>query len=256
MIELIGVTHHYGIRPVLKNISLSIRQGEIVAVIGPNGMGKSTLVGVMAGVLLPIHGHVSIAGVRWRQSVEDELGLRRRTVYLPDHPWLPAARTAREFLLGVADAYDIHPDRSMEHADRLLNLFELSRQADTPIRSCSSGQQKKIAISGALITDAQILFLDEPFSGGLDPAGLLALRRLLQRRAKEQGATVVLTSPVPEIVEEIADRVVILRDGEVAAFDTLEGLRRTVGVSGSLGAVLEKMLHPETAQKLHEYFGD
>src|SRR5262249_21712389 len=106
----------------------------------------------------------------------------------------------------------------------------------------------------ALITDAPILLLDEPFSGGVDPAGLLALKRILQRLVKEQSGTVVLTSPVPEIVEEIAHRIVILRDGEVMAFDTIEGLRRLTGQHGSLAAILERLLYPETAQKLKDYF--
>jgi ABC-2 type transport system ATP-binding protein len=142
----------------------------------------------------------------------------------------------------------------MEHVERLLALFELTKQGDSPIRSLSAGQQKKLALSGALVTDAPVLLLDEPFSGGLDPAGLMALKRVLQFRVKKQDATVVLTSPVPEIVEEIADRIIILRDGSVAAFDTLEGLRRLTGERGSLGAILEKLLHPETLDKLRDYF--
>ena len=77
---------------------------------------------------------------------------------------------------------------------------------------------------------------------------------VLRRRVTEQGGTVVLTSPVPEIVEEIADRIVILRDGEIAAFDTLDGLRRSTDSTGSLAQILEKMMFPETTQKLQEYF--
>jgi ABC-type multidrug transport system ATPase subunit len=142
----------------------------------------------------------------------------------------------------------------MPHVNRLLSLFDLAAQGDSPIRSYSSGQQKKMALCSALITDVPVLLLDEPFSGGLDPAGILALKRLLQRRVKEQGATVVLTSPVPEIVEEIAHRIIILREGEIAAADTLEGLRRLTGIRGSLGAILEKLLYPETVQKLEDYF--
>ena len=69
-----------------------------------------------------------------------------------------------------------------------------------------------------------------------------------------QGGTVVLTSPVPEIVEEIADRIIILRNGEIAAFDTMDGLRRQTGCAGSLSDILEKLMFPETVQKLQEYF--
>jgi ABC-2 type transport system ATP-binding protein len=254
MIEIVNVTQHYGVRPVLKRIDLRIERGELVVVVGPNGMGKTTLLGVMGGVLQPQHGHVAIAGTRRRQSVEAELALRRLAVYLPDHPWLPAQRTGREFLLSVGRLYGVDDDRLMAHVDRLLGLFDLTAQADGPIRSYSSGQQKKVALCTALVTEAPILLLDEPFSGGLDPAGILALKRLLRRRVTSEKATVVLTSPVPEIVEEIADRIIILRDGEVVAFDTLDGLRRLSGQHGSLAAILERLLYPDTVRKLDDYF--
>jgi ABC-type multidrug transport system ATPase subunit len=254
MIELVDVTQHYGVRPVLKRVNLRVEHGELAVIVGPNGMGKSTLLGVLAGVLPPQHGYAAFDGVRRRQSVEDELTLRRRVVYLPDHPWLPSLRTAREFLLAVGRLYDVADDRLMPHVDRLLSLFDLDRQGDSPIRSYSSGQQKKVALCSALVTEAPVLLLDEPFSGGLDPAGILALKRLLQRRVRDQGGTIVLTSPVPEIADEIADRIVIIQDGEVIASDTLEGLRQRTGVPGSLAAILERLLYPETMRKLNDYF--
>jgi ABC-type multidrug transport system ATPase subunit len=256
MIELVDVTQHYGIRPVLKRVNLRIEQGELVVVVGPNGMGKTTLLAVMAGVLQPQHGYAAVAGLKRRQSVDDELAIRRMTVYLPNQAWLPAQRTGREFLLSVGRLYDIDEDRLMDHVARLLALFDLAEQADAPVRSYSSGQQKKVALCSALVTEAPVLLLDEPFSGGLDPAGLLALKRVLQRRVRDHRSTVVLTSPVPEIVEEIAQRVIILRDGEVVAFDTLDGLRRLTGHHGSLGKILERLMYPETVQKLADYFED
>jgi ABC-type multidrug transport system ATPase subunit len=204
-------------------------------------------------VLQPQHGFAAINRVRRRQSEEEERAIRRSAVYLPDHPWLPGFRTGREYLLSVGRLYEVQDDRLMPHVERLLSLFDLGTQGDNPIRSYSSGQQKKIALCSALVTEATVLLLDEPFSGGLDPSGILALKRLLQRRVKA-GATVVLTSPVPEIVEEIAQRIIILRDGEVIANDTLEGLRRLTGETSSLGAILERLLYPETVQKLADYF--
>ena len=254
MITLVDVTQHYGVRPVLRKINLHIEAGELVVVLGPNGMGKSTLLGVIGGVLSPQHGYIEINGLRRRRSVEEELEIRKTAVFLPDHPWLPSNRTAREFLLAVGRLYDLSDDRLMEHVDRLLELFELREQADWPIRSYSHGQQKKVAICSALVTEAPILLLDEPFGGGLDPSGLLALKRVLRHLVERKKFTVVLTSPVPELVEEIASRIVVLRQGEATAFDTLEGLRRATGCRGSLGEVLERMIYPETTRNLEQYF--
>ena len=180
MIDLIDVTQHYGIRPVLKHINLRIERSELVVIVGPNGMGKTTLLGVMGGVLQPQHGHVTVGGHRRRQSAEEELAVRRMAVYLPDQPWVPESLTGREYLLAVGRLYDIDQDRLMEHVDRVLCLFELSEQGDHATSSYSNGQQKKIALASALVTEAPVLLLDEPFGGGLDPAGLLALKRVLK----------------------------------------------------------------------------
>ena len=254
MIELINVTQHYSVRPVLKNINLRIETGEMIVIVGPNGIGKSTLLGVIGGVLQPQHGQVIVDGFQRRHSVDEEMAIRRRAVYLPDQAWLPQQRTGREYLLSVGQLYDIDADRLMEHVNRLFELFDLSSQADWRIASYSAGQKKKLALASALVTEAPTLLLDEPFSGGLDPAGLLALKRVLKRRVADQGGTVVLTSPVPEIVEEIADRIIILKDGEIAAFDTLHGLQRMTNCFGSLGEIFERLMFPDTINKLQEYF--
>lgn len=254
MIEVVDVTHHYGVRPVLREVSLTIETGELITILGPNGMGKTTLLGVMAGVLQPLKGFVRIDGLRRRESEKDELAIRRRVCYLPDHPWLPSNRTGREFLLAVGRLYEIDDDRLLDHVDRLLKLFDLTDQGEWPIRSYSNGQQKKIAICSALVTDAQVLLFDEPFSGGLDPSAILALKRVFQHMAERNDVTVVMTTPVPELVEELADRIVIIREGRVVAFDSADGLRRTTESSGPLAEVLERMIHPETLDNIRTYF--
>ncbi len=142
----------------------------------------------------------------------------------------------------------------MDHVDRLLTLFDLATEGDWPIRSYSNGQQKKIAICSVLVTDAPILLLDEPFSGGLDPSGILALKRIVQRLGAQRKATVVMTTPIPELVEELASRIAIISAGRVLAFDTPDGLRRQTGCSGSLGEVLERLIHPHTIDNIQKYF--
>jgi ABC-type multidrug transport system ATPase subunit len=254
MIELTQVTQHYGIKPVLKDINLRIETGELAAVIGPNGMGKSTLLGVMAGVLPAQHGTIDVDEHRRRSSVEAERTIRRRLVYLPDTPWLPTVRTGREFLLSVAGLYQIDVERRLEHAEGLLRLFELSDLADSRIASYSAGQRKKIGLASALITETPIMLLDEPFSGGLDPSGIMVLKKILRRRVEEQGATIVMTTPVPELMEELADRVVVLHDGRVIANGSIDEICSRFGHNGSFQEALEHVIFPQTHENLEHYF--
>ncbi len=174
MITIHQLTHHYGLRPVLMDVSCDIEKGDLVVLLGPNGSGKTTLLGCMAGTIWPARGHVAFDGVKRRKSEDGERELRKKIVYLPDDTWLPKAHTGREFILAVGRLYDVDDFRLFDHADRLIKLFHLDEQEDAAIASYSTGQRKKVALASALITEAPFLLLDEPFSGGLDPAGILA----------------------------------------------------------------------------------
>lgn len=256
MIRVEGLWHHYGVRPVLRDVSLEIATGELVVLLGPNGMGKTTLLGCLAGVLWPQRGWVAFDGVRRRQSVEEERELRKRIAYLPDDSWLPMQKSGREFLLAVGRLYEVEDFRLFDHATRLLRLLQLEDRGDAPISGYSTGQRKKIALASALITEAPYLLLDEPFSGGLDPAGILALKRVLKHLARDLGRTIVMTTPVPELIEELADRIAILRDGELTAFDTAEGLVSAAGDCDSLEAALQRLTFPDVVASIEDYFED
>jgi ABC-type multidrug transport system ATPase subunit len=254
MIDIPELWHHYGIKPVLRGVSLHIERGEVVCVMGPNGMGKSTLLSVVAGVLSPMKGSVQIDGRRRRASVEDEQAIRRQVVYLPDTPWLSEGNTGREFLFAVGRLYEVAEERLFDHIERLLDLFDLTGLADNPIRGYSSGQKKKLGICSALLPEAPVMILDEPFSGGLDSSALLALPQVLRHRTKEQGATILMAVPVPELVEGLADRIAVIKDGQILAFDTPDGLRQRSGAGGSLAQVLETIIHPQGVTNIRRYF--
>jgi ABC-type multidrug transport system ATPase subunit len=207
----------------------------------------------VAGLIAPARGSVEIRGLRRRSSPETELQIRRQMAYLPDHPWLPEHMTTREWLMAVGQLYDLEPERLMDHISRLLDLFQLADKGDAPIRTCSNGQKKKIAICGTLVTEAPVLVLDEPFTGGLDSAAILALRRVLKHIA-ERGNTILMASQIPELVEQLAHQILVLTGTRIAAFDTLDGLRAKTGCSGSLPEVFEKLVHPETLQHIENYF--
>lgn len=254
MIAVRNVWHHYGILPVLKNISIEINRGELVAVMGPNGMGKSTLLAILGGVLSPIKGTVDIDGYTRRRSVDEEIAIRKRVVYLPADPYLPLHVTGREFVVAMGRIYNMDDERIFTHTDLLLGIFDLDQRADAPIRTYSTGQKKKIAICSALITEAPVLIVDEPFSGGLDSSALLALSRILSYLAKREDITVVMAVPVPELVEPLAHKIAVISRGEIVAYDTPRQLRnRITDDGGTLSNVLESMMHPEVVTKVDEY---
>ncbi|MEI8195662.1 MAG: ABC transporter ATP-binding protein [Phycisphaerae bacterium] len=254
MINVVDVTHHYGIRPILKHVSLRVEQGELLALMGPNGMGKSTLLGVISGLLSPIKGYVEIAGKRRRSTPENELAIRQLIAYLPAEAWFPPAKTGREWLVAVGQLYGIEDEHLMDHLDRLLALFDLTKQADSVMASYSTGQKRKITICATLITEAPILLLDEPFSGGLDPSAILALKRVLEHLAKSRAATILMATPVPELVAELAHRIAVIHQGQLVACATLDGLRQQTGIAGDLSEVYEQLVNPEIRANLDRYF--
>ena len=254
MIKLVDIFQHYGIRPVLKNINMEIKEGELVVVMGPNGMGKTTLLMVMAGVLWPQKGYSEIDGKKRRSSEEAELAIRQQVCFLPADPWLPDFMTGREYLLSVGRIYDIEDERLMDHIDRVTTLFNLYDKQDSTIGMYSTGQRKKISLASALVTEAKILLLDEPFSGGLDPSGIVALKKVLHKLADRKDVTIVMTTPVPELVEELAHRIAVIKDGELAAFDTADGLRKITNCEGSLEDVMERLMEPGTYENIKNYF--
>lgn len=150
-------------------------------------------------------------------------------------------------------AYRNEEPEIVEHIQALINLFDMDKIADAPISSYSAGQRKKAELIVALAPETPVLVLDEPFSGGLDPTGLYAIKEILRRRAHIMGHTILLATPTPELVEEIADRIIILRTGEIAAQGSLAELQQQSGYDGSLVGIYEKLSSSEIETRLQEY---
>src|SRR5690606_13982004 len=121
------------VHPILRGVNLRVNDGELVAVMGPNGMGKSTLLKLVAGLLWPQKGYVEIDGKRRRRSPEEENEIRARVAFLPADSWLPLELTGRQLIVYVGRIYGIEDERLFRHTDRLLNLFELSDRQDALI---------------------------------------------------------------------------------------------------------------------------
>jgi len=253
MIELQGVGQYYGARAVLRDVDLRVDAGEILVVLGPNGMGKTTLLRVMAGVLQPQVGQVLVDGVGRRSSVENELAIRQKVFFLPDDMWLPAQMSVIDWLYAVGKTWQVETPRLARHIELLLEMFDLQHQENANLKSLSTGQKKKVSLCAAMVSDCPILLLDEPFSGGLDSAGILALVHVLRQLRERQDRTVVLTTPVAELVDRVASRVAIVRDGTITALGTVDELRAGFGTDTTLNEVLEQLVRPGSVESIQKY---
>lgn len=252
MIDIANVWHYYSARPVLRGVNLRVVKGERVVVMGPNGMGKSTLLSVVAGILSPLKGHVEIDGERRRRSIKEEKSIRKKVMYLPDAPWLPAHLSPREYVLAMGRLYGVDEARLTDRAELMLDVFGLAGRADNAIAELSTGQQKKTGVCGALATEAPVMILDEPFSGGLDSSALHSLQQVLKNLAEKNGTTLLMAVPVPELVDGLADRIAIIKDGEIISCDTSEAFKQQTK-SNTLAEALEAILQPDSAQKLKRF---
>ncbi len=254
MIRLEGIRHHFVKDPVIDDVSFELKTGEVVALMGPNGSGKSTLLSMTAGLLTPTKGRVIINDLERRSTPENELAIRKQTAYLPAEPWLPGTMTGLQWMLSIGKLWDISTERLFDHIQRLLDVYDLNEIIGNPISSYSTGQKKKIALCGAIVTDAKVLLLDEPFAGGLDPSGLSATRKLLEHFAKRDDYTILVASPVPEFIEAIADRIAILKKGKLVGYGTIAELQSIAGTTGNLEEIYQKIVDPRNEVGINSYF--
>ena len=220
MLEARGLTKFYGHVAAVRQVSFAIKPGEILGYLGPNGAGKSTTVKMLTGLIEPTQGQIFYQG---RTVYDDFVGFQRRLGYVPEEPYLYPHLSGREYLQLVGRLRGM-PRAILEwKMDRFLHLFQLWDDRFTPLASYSKGMRQKILLSAALLHDPEVLILDEPFSG-LDVTSALMLRRLL-RALSEQGKILLYSSHVLEVVEKVCSTVLILRNGEVVAYDSIRNLQ-------------------------------
>ena len=214
-IKLEALTKFYGPNRGVEDLTLDVRAGEVLGFLGPNGAGKTTALRLLMGLLRPTSGSAEVMGFdSTRASVE----VRRRVGYLPGDPALYSNRNGNELLKLAMRT------RGLDHAPLAEQLIEtLNAPMERDIRKCSRGMRQKVALVLALGHDPEVLVLDEPTTG-LDPLGQRAMLSFLRERA-EAGRTVLLSSHILSEVEQVCERVAILREGRLKRLDTVEALR-------------------------------
>jgi ABC-2 type transport system ATP-binding protein len=235
--------HFSGVR-VVKDVSFTIRPGEIVGYLGPNGSGKTTTARMLAGLLEPSSGFVEFGG---KDICDDLVAFRRELGYIPEEPYLYPFLSGTEYLLLIGRLREMPERLLLAKIERFLELFGLTSAADQAIASYSKGMRQKIVISAALLHDPSVVLFDEPETG-LDVTTTLMLRHLVRMLAA-RGKAILYSSHILEVVERVCDRVIVLHKGAVVADDSIERLRTLLSRT-SLEGVFSQLVIREDPEQL------
>lgn len=205
MIEIKELHKKFGKNEVLKGIDLSINEGGIFSILGPNGSGKTTLIKCMLGMVIPDSGKITIRD----EVVKNNYKYRERIDYLPQIARFPGNLTVKEIIAMIKDLRASKTEKETE----LIELFKLEPFLNKRLDNLSGGTKQKVNLVLAFMFDSPLIILDEPTSG-LDPISHLRLKNLIFAE-KEKGKTILVTSHILSFVEEIADEIVFLLEGEI-----------------------------------------
>lgn len=230
-----GLQKSFGRKQVLRGIDLVVDAGTVFGYIGPNGAGKTTTVKILLGIQGQFEGDVRVAGLNVRREFRE---VKRRVGYVPESAALYEGLTAWEFLLLLGRLRGMEDELVEARAAEFLEVFELGARMHSPLGGFSKGMRQKVMLTGALLHDPEVLFLDEPLSG-LDVDSTTLLKELLRQLA-HRGRTVFYCSHMMDVVERVCDRIAILDEGVVVADGSFEELAARTS-DASLEAVFQRL---------------
>lgn len=227
MIQFEHVTRSYGNRVAVSDLELSVASGELLALLGHNGAGKTTTLKMLVGLLRPSEGSVSVGPYVVAESPREASSL---VGYVPDQPFLYGKLSGREFLEFVAEMYGLTPEETQIAVSRESERFQLGEFLDRLTESYSHGMRQRTVFAAALIHQPEVLVVDEPMVG-LDPHSIRLVKDLLRSYA-ESGKTVLMSTHTLSVAEEIADRVAVMRTGNLIFEGKVEQLRARMPSEG------------------------
>jgi ABC-type multidrug transport system ATPase subunit len=225
----------------LQSISLSVAEGQIIGLIGPNGAGKSTLLNLMAGLIFPTEGRVSVCGHPAR-SIEARSGLG----YMPEHPAFLGRYSAWATLKYHGALLGLSRQAISIQIDKLIGQLQMDEYIDRPCADFSQGMKQRLALAIALMNDPSFLLLDEP-SNGLDPIGIIQLRDLL-KQLRDAGTAIVISSHRLGELEKLTSDYIFLYRGQVVSFGDKIAAGRVgrlrVELTSNANQIAKKILPP------------
>jgi ABC-2 type transport system ATP-binding protein len=235
MITTKNVTKYFGAFQALRDISFEINKGEIVGFLGQNGAGKTTLMRILTSYLPATSGSVIIDG---DNIAKDSLTIRKKIGYLPETPPLYPNMTVKDYLKFAAEIKDIPARHRHRRLDKVMEECQIDDVKNKTIGTLSRGYKQRVGIAQAIIHEPKLLILDEPTSG-LDPIQNLQVRKLI-KNLKDQ-RTVIISTHILSEIEQIAQRVLIIKSGNIIVDESLDVLLKTQKGDISVGPTLEEV---------------
>ena len=223
MIEVTGLSKRYRDRVAVENLTFSVPEGEILGFLGPNGAGMSTTMRILTGYLPATSGTVKVAGF---DVFEEPYEVKRRIGYLPETPPLYPEMTVRGYLKFVASIKGVRRGQLTTELERVAHATGVSEVLDRLIQNLSKGYRQRVGVAQALLGNPPVLILDEP-TEGLDPSQRAEVRQLIKGLAGQH--TVILSTHILSEVTMTCERVLILNQGRMVAFDEIRNLAHALG---------------------------
>ena len=220
MIEVEHLVKSYRELKAVDDVSFQVQSGEILGFLGPNGAGKTTTMRILTGVLPPTSGKAKVCGF---DVFENPIEVKKRIGYLPENPPVYTDMTARAYLRFVASIKGVPRKTRESEVERVATKTSCTQFLHRVIGNLSKGQRQRVGLAQALLGDPEVLILDEP-TVGLDPAQIIEVRELIKSLAGKH--TIVLSTHILPEVTAICQKALIIAQGRVVAYDTLEGLQR------------------------------
>jgi ABC-2 type transport system ATP-binding protein len=234
MIDVKNLTKEYGSLKAIDNVSFSIKKGDVVGFLGPNGAGKSTTMKIITGFMAPSSGQASVAGF---DVFENPIEVKKRIGYLPETPPVYSDLYVTEYLKYVAQLKKVPKDKINTFVNRAIEKTNLGSVKNRLIHHLSKGFKQRVGIAQAIVSDPEVLILDEP-TVGLDPKQVAEIRDLISE-LKGQHTIILSTHILPE-VQATCERVVIISKGKIVAQDTIDNLSKLEKGQGRIFVRLRK----------------
>ncbi|ALS01695.1 3-dehydroquinate dehydratase [Enterococcus silesiacus] len=251
MIELTGVSKNYGTKQALKELNLTIKQGEIFGFLGHNGAGKSTTIKSLVSIIQPSSGSITVDGM---ELSENRQVIKQKIAYVPDTPDIFLQLTAGEYWDLIGAAYELDATQKQNRLSELASLFDMLSHQDETLASFSHGMRQKTIIIGALLPDPDIWILDEPLQG-LDPQAAFDLKQMMKAHAAK-GKTVIFSTHALDIAQQLCDQLAILKKGELIYNGSVDELLAQSPNESLEGIYLKMAGRQSDAQLIERIEGD